>query len=168
MSRILTYTGITILVLAFQLLVLNQVNIHGLLHPFIYPLIIMMLPFSVSRAALLLIGFLLGYIMDMFTGVIGLHMAAASFIAFLRPIIFEVINPKKEDIFDLPNISTQGLGWFGSYTFIMVLLHHSFYFIVEVGSLAFFQWTLLRILCSTALSAGIILLLNLLFRNNRS
>ena len=93
MSKQLTRYALTFIVLlALQILILNNIKLGGYINPYIYILFIMLLPFEIPGWLLLILGFLTGLTMDAFAGTLGMHSTATLFIAFLRPFILSNIS----------------------------------------------------------------------------
>ena len=80
-----------IFLLAFQVLVLSQINLGGkpfsYISIFIYPLFLMFLPFTTPTWLMMLIGFIYGYIIDTFLNTLGMHAATCVFMAYIRSIL---------------------------------------------------------------------------------
>jgi hypothetical protein len=163
MNNPLKYILRALFIIAVQVLILNEVNIKQVVNPFLYPLIILMLPFQIGHATLIAIAFVTGLLIDIFTGTLGMHAASLLIVAFLRPGILSILNPKREDINDQPDIASQGFQWMTSYILLFTVLHHIAYFIIEIGSFSHFGLTLLRILISIFFSSLIMLIWSYLF-----
>jgi hypothetical protein len=148
-----------VVVILFQVLVMNNVMINGYMIPYIYILFILLLPFETPRWVQLLSGFALGFTMDLFAGTPGMHAAACVLIAFIRPYLLELLASR--DGYEpetYPRIHYYGLLWFLKYAVIMVLIHHLALFYLEVFQLKGFFSTLLRVILSTILSTSTIVL----------
>ncbi len=141
-----------------QVLFLNQVQISGFVNPYIYILFILLLPLNAPRYVVLLGGFFVGFCVDIFSNTLGIHAFASVFIAFLRPLIIRAITDREEDMSDYPGLSQNGLVWFLYYTSLMVFLHHSVLFFIEVFTLSDFLGTLYRIILSSLFSIFVIVL----------
>jgi rod shape-determining protein MreD len=148
-----------IIVILFQVLVMDNVMISGYLVPYIYLLFILLMPFETPRWIVLLAGFILGLGIDMFEHTLGMHTASTVLIAFVRPYILNLLAPRdgyEPDTF--PRIHYYGFIWFLKYTLFIVFLHHLALFYLEVFRLQEFLSTLLRVILSTFLSASTIVL----------
>jgi rod shape-determining protein MreD len=148
-----------VVVILFQVLVMDNVMINGYMIPYIYLLFILLLPFETPRWVQLLSGFALGLAMDLFTGTPGMHTAATVLVAFVRPYLLGLLASRdgyEPDTF--PRIHYYGLIWFLKYTVLIVLIHHLALFYLEVFQLKFFFSTLLRVILSTILSTSTIVL----------
>lgn len=141
-----------------QVLILNFIQFSGYINPYIYILFILLLPVSTPRYVLLLLGFFIGLVIDIFSNTPGMHAAATTFIAFARPYIIDLISAREMDKNDFPGVSQYGLVWFLYYSAILVFLHHIFFFYVEVFTFHQFFQTLFRSLLSSVFSVFIIVL----------
>ncbi len=69
-----------------QVLILNKIHVLGFITPFLYIYFLLKLPTGTSRNLLLLLGFTLGIVIDMFSNTPGMNAAACVFLAFVRPL----------------------------------------------------------------------------------
>lgn len=156
--RGIKYALMFLVLLAVQVLFLNQIQFSGYINPYIYILFIMLLPLNMPRYAILLLAFLMGMGVDIFSNSLGVHSFAAVFLAYVRPAIIRVITNREEDMSDYPGLAQTGFRWFLGYAVICVLLHHLVLFYVEVFTLANFLNTLSRALLSSVFSFFVIVL----------
>ncbi len=148
-----------IVVIVFQVLVMDNVMINGYLVPYVYLLFILLLPFETPRWIVLLSGFCLGIGIDLFEHTPGIHTAATVLVAFIRPYVLNLLAPRdgyEPETF--PLISFYGFAWFLKYTVLIVLVHHLALFYLEVFQLQYFLSTLFRVILSSILSASTIVL----------
>ena len=148
-----------IVVVIFQILVMDNVMINGYIVPYVYLLFILLMPFETPRWIVLLAAFMLGLGIDLFEHTLGMHTAATVLIAFVRPYILNLLAPRdgyEPDTF--PRVHYYGFQWFMKYTLLIVFLHHMVLFYLEVFQLQNFLSTLLRVILSSALSASTIVL----------
>lgn len=153
-----------VLLIGFQVLVLNNLEVGLYVHPYIFIMFILTLPFATPRWLIMVLAMLLGLVIDMFNNTPGMQMAACVFLAFVRPFILKALTPVTgyENI-ENPSIFKLGPTWFFIYTFIMVLIHHSAYFFIEVFSFRHLQFTLFNIGLSALFSTALILVFAFLF-----
>jgi rod shape-determining protein MreD len=148
-----------VVVILFQVLVMDNVMINGYMIPYIYILFILLMPFETPRWVQLLSGFALGLAMDLFSGTLGMHAAASVLIAFVRPYLLDLLASR--DGYDpetFPRIHYYGFLWFLKYTALIVVIHHLALFYLEVFQLKHFFSTLLRVILSSILSTSTIVL----------
>jgi rod shape-determining protein MreD len=148
-----------LVVILFQVLVMDNVMINGYLIPQIYLLFILLMPFETPRWMQLVSGFLLGMGIDLFLNTPGMHTFATVAVAFVRPYFLNLLAPRdgyEPDSF--PRIHYYGFLWFLKYTVILVVIHHFILFYLEVFQLNDFLPTLLRVILSSILSTSTIVL----------
>ncbi len=159
MNSILRYTGAFVLLVVLQLLIFNNIEFSGYVNPYVYVMFILILPVSIPSWILLLLGFLTGFVIDIFTGTMGVHTFATVLASFVRPWVLSLNVTAEVAEGDMsPSSSRSGLRWFFIYTVTVVLVHHLALFFVELFSLKHFFHTLLRVLLSTAVTTFFILL----------
>jgi len=153
-----------VLLVLLQVLVLNNMNLMGYMNPYVYILFILLLPADISGSLLLILAFLTGLTVDFFGNTLGLNAAATVLMAFARPGILNVFFKNIEfGQGEEPGISKMGVGKFLRYTFVLVVIHHTAFFFLEVFSFAEFGETLYRIGISSVFSTLIIFILVFLF-----
>ena len=151
-----------------QVLIVNHIRLGGYVHPYIYMIFIILLPINMPKIPLLLTGFSLGLVIDLFMGTLGLHAATTTLIAFCRPAIIRIISgsQKLDNIYE-PTIEHLGFPWFLRYTLCIVILHHFALFLLESFSFRLMGQELLRILLSTPVSIFLILIILYLFKTDK-
>ncbi len=153
-----------IFLILIQALVLNNVGLYNMVNPYLYVLFIILLPLETPLYLLLGISFLMGLSIDTFSNTGGLHAAASTFIAFLRPLILLLITPRGGyEHQTVPNLKSLGFIWFISYASIMVFIHHLLLFNIEVFRFSEFLITLSRTVFSSLFTLILIILSQYLF-----
>jgi len=157
-----------VVLVLFQVLVINHIRLGGYVHPCIYLIFIMLLPVYIPNWQLLLLGFGLGFSVDLFTGTPGLHAGATTLMAFCRPSIIRLISgtQKFENIHE-PNLDQLDSMWFLRYTICMVFVHHFALFFLESFSFHLIGQILLRILISVPISVFLIMMILYIFKANK-
>ena len=148
-----------LVVILFQVLVMDNVMINGYLIPQVYLLFMLLMPFETPRWMQLVSGFLLGMGIDLFLNTPGMHTFATVAVAFVRPYFLNLLAPRdgyEPDSF--PRIHYYGFLWFLKYTVIIVFIHHFILFYLEVFQLNDFLPTLLHVILSSILSTSTIVL----------
>jgi len=124
-----------ILLVFVQVAILNHIYFLGYINPMLYILFIILYPLRKEKASFLIISFLLGLTIDLFSNSGGINAAASLFIAFVRmPILKSIL--KKTDI-DLTLFNIRKTSFTKSITYIATLtfVHHFIIF-----SLSYFNW----------------------------
>jgi len=141
-----------------QVLILNNIQVSGLINPYIYILFILLLPFTIPGYLLLGLSFLLGISIDIFNNTPGIHAGATVLLGFLRPGIAQLISSREIiEKGNTPNMTQLGFASFLKYIVISVLAHHLFLFYAEAFSFGGFFETFVRYVLSSIFSILIIL-----------
>ena len=148
-----------VLLVLVQVLILNHIQLSGYLNPYLYVLFLLLLPFEIRNWLLLLLAFVLGFTVDIFSNTLGMHLAATLFMAYCRPFVLSIIEPRGGyEVGSIPSIRDMGLTWFVSYAGILVLLHHLLLFFLEVFRFSEAWITLGRVFASAACTMLLILI----------
>lgn len=141
-----------------QIAILDNIQLHSYVYINIYILAILILPYSMKKTSVLLIAFLIGIVIDLVNNTMGIHAAASTFLAYLRPRLL-ILTSNREQIDDIQGAQkVSDFSWFFKYTFISVLAFNVVLIWAEAFTFANFTITLLRILCSMLASCFFIFL----------
>ncbi len=165
MINIIPQNIIRFIILVFvQVIILNKIQFSGFVNPFIYILFIILLPFETPSWLLLILGFITGITIDLFSGTIAMHTIATTLTAYFRPFILTLFAPRDGyESRTSPTLKYYDLFWIIRYTIVLVLIHHSCLFFVEVFRFSGFFYTILRILLSSFFTFILIIISQLLF-----
>ena len=154
--NIIRFIGLVLL----QIAVFDNLRFGNYIHPCIYVIFILLMPFDTPTWKLMINGFLIGFVVDIFNGTPGLNASATVFMSYLRPFIID-ITTRKSDIEgkNEPSIFDMGLQWFMIYSFLLLVIHNLFLFGMEAFSIKLFGVVLLEVLLSVPISLIIIILL---------
>jgi len=159
MNSILKYAGSFVVLITLQLLLFNNIEFSGYVNPFVYIMFILILPVSIPSWILLLLSFLTGFVIDIFSGTMGVHVFATVLAGFVRPWALSLnVTTEVSDHDMSPSSYKSGLRWFLIYIVIVVLVHHLALFYIEIFTFRNFFHTLLRVLLSTAVTAFFIVI----------
>lgn len=148
-----------IVLLVVQVLVFDNLGFGTYIHPYVYVLFVLLLPFDTPKWRLLIDGFLIGMAVDIFNGTPGLNAGATVFMAFMRPFIIGITSRKSDiDGKNAPTVTEMGLQWFAVYALLLILLHNLVLFWLEAFSIKLLG----LIIAETLLSAPVTLLLIIL------
>ena len=152
------------IILFFQVLVLQRVVLFNTAFCLLYISFLFLLPVETNRLVLLLMGFILGFGVDLFYESLGLHMFACVFIMYFRNLWLNTITPQGGyDANAIPALSLGGLQWFLVYITPLVFVHHAMLFFMEAGGFGYFWFTLLKVVASSMFTIIAILLVQYLF-----
>lgn len=117
--------------IALQVLVLDSIQFMGLFLPFVYVYPILHLPANMRTHWVVLVSFMTGMVVDVFSNTPGMHASAATLLGFLRYPVLRLFV-LKEDL-GMRNVQSEWLGWsvYWKYAALLVLLHHVSLFLLE-------------------------------------
>jgi hypothetical protein len=158
-----------ILILLLQVLVLKRIGLstswlwqYGDI--FLYPVIVLLLPFRISRHYAILIGFVIGLIIDMFYDTIGVHAFALTATAYARGLLLAYLEPRGGYQLSMsPTIFSMGLNWVLTFTVFSLLIHTFLYFTAEIFTFVYIGQILLKTLITLILSMLVVTGYHLLF-----
>jgi hypothetical protein len=159
----------------FALFILIQVFIlfkvppmHRFITPYLYFLFILWLPFNLPRFWLTAIGFIYGLTLDYFTNTPGLHAAACTLIAYVRPFVINLLISQEgsDKNYTSPSITSMGWAPYATYVLVLTLLHHTWLVFLEWLSLGSFIYFAGKVVATTGISLLLILVTELLFYRN--
>jgi hypothetical protein len=115
-----------------QVFILKDLVLFGYAFCFLYVFFMLGLPHEVPTIPLLLIGFFLGLLIDLFYDSLGMHAGSTVLLAFFRnPWIKAIMPTGGYDDNVPPTILNMGLGWHLLYCLPLVLIHHSAFFYID-------------------------------------
>lgn len=143
-----------------QVVVLDHLDVaNGWMVPYLYVLFLLMLPFELPAWSVLVIGAVTGLTIDLFSSTPGMHMSACLVMMYARVQLLRFIAPREGYEYGMrPTIPRMGLAWFLTYAGLLILVHHSWLFTVEMHRLDGFFSTFLRAVLSAAFTLGLCIL----------
>jgi hypothetical protein len=153
-----------------QVLIFNQLEFGFGIHLMIYPLFIMLLPFDIGIFPMLLLAFGLGISIDAFSDTFGLHASSLVMMAYFRPIIFKAFSQREGyDPLKEPSLFDMGTRWFVLVYGYLLLIHHFWFFLIEIFRLNEVLWILQNTALSILFSFSVsLLILTLISRKSRT
>ena len=139
-----------------QVLIFSKFDLFGIYDPYICVVFILIFPIKVHRIVFLIISFVFGITLDLFSSSYGINAAAFLLIAFIRPYILNFVFGS---FFD-PHGVKMMKHYLGNssvyqkiiYLFIIIFLHHLFMFSLEVFSLNQFSLIFIKTINTSFLS----------------
>lgn len=150
-------TGRFLLLLLLQVLLINNLQFLGVCHPYIYIFSLLVMPITLPRWADMLIGGVVGLILDMFCNSLGVHIAACIMLMYVRPYLIGAYVSDRERLTDEIDVRSIGVVNFVKYTILLVLLHHTMVFFLTAWSVQHFWFTLLEVVVSSIVSILLII-----------
>ena len=151
--KVLWFIGLILL----QVLILNHIHILGIATPFLYIYFILKLPSGISRNVLMLLAFLLGLLIDVFSNTPGMNAAATVFLAFIRPVYLRLFTPR--DLLDsiTPSFKAMGISSFTKYVVVATFTQQFALLSIEFFSLSTLWILLFRIVACSILTIACIM-----------
>ena len=145
------------LVMLLQVLLFDQLQLLGVCHPYIYILCLLMMPITLPHSADMIIGAVVGLIMDIFCNSLGVHTASCIFIMFIRPYLIGAIVNDKDRLNEQITLRTLGMEALLKYVVILVLAHHLMVFLLAAWSWSHIGFVLMETIVSSLITISIIL-----------
>jgi hypothetical protein len=119
-----------------------------------------------NKFLVLLLAFLLGFTIDLFSFTPGIHAAASVLTAFIRPFALSLYSPRDGyEINKELGSKTYGNIWFISYALTLITPHHILLFLMEASVLSYMPLAFLKAITSTITTLIFVYLGNLFFVN---
>lgn len=167
-KTILNFTILFILFVLAQAILFNHLDIFGVAVPLVFIFWIIILPVNTGLNKVLILSFLLGFCVDLFSDTPGMNALACTILAGLRLPVLRLYFPREDDMTNpIPSIRSLGVGVFAKYSFTATLVYCALYYSIEAFSF-FSIWRLVySIIASTLTSFLIIFVIATLFNRDR-
>ena len=145
------------ILLLVQVMVLNHIHFFNCATPLLYVYMVLLFPRNYPRWAELLLCFVMGFIVDVFSDTPGVSMASMILLGLLQPTVLSTFM-QRDSADDLkPSMRSMGTYKFGYYAIMMVLIYCVTFFSLETFN--FFNWLqwIESVVGSTILSVILIL-----------
>ena len=127
---------LSLFLIFLQVLIFDRINLFGFMNPSIYIIVLITHRYDLDQFNYIVVGFLLGFIMDILSQSAGSHSLSCVTISFIRPLINKFsLGPNYED-FSSPFsdgilISNKVL-----YCFLITIIHQ-----IILNAYSYFNWT---------------------------
>lgn len=159
--RIAFFFGMVLL----QVVLFSKMSIGGYV-PYVYVLFILRFPIRYNKSLLVFVSFLLGLCLDFFFNSGGVHAAASTFIAYVRPQALRFSFGRNYEYQTLKLTKVKQSARI-AYISMLVFLHHIVLFFLETFSFNFILFTLKSVFFSSIYTILMCLLLINLFKNRK-
>lgn len=121
-----------ITLLALQVFVFNHVHIFGYAVPMPYVYFLAILPAITPHWAYVLLGFVMGLMLDLFTNTPGMAAGSLTFVGLITPWVLKLFRPRDTDDEDFePSHHTMEWGGFMRFLGTLTLVHCILFFVLE-------------------------------------
>ena len=155
-----------IILLLVQVVICNNINFLGYINPYIYIIFIFLFPIRDNRLVLLLLSFLIGMLVDMFSDSGGVHAAAAVCLAYARPVLLKTSFGMLYEHHSIKFSNTE-IGSLITYIAFGTVLHHFILFSFEIFNISNILLILKKTLFSSIFTILLSVLIIILFSRNR-
>jgi len=147
-----------------QVVIFQKIYLSLYCVPFFYTMFLITLPIHTNKYLILILGFLVGGLMDIFYYTSGIHTASTTLISYLRYYWLKIIEPpERYEENQLPVVANTNRDWFLKYITPLVFLHHLNLFTLEAFSLRYLLEIILRTFCSSVVAIALIYFFHLIF-----
>ncbi len=155
-----------VLLLIAQVLIFNDLGFWGFINPMIYVLFVYWYPLRSNRSVFLVLSFLLGFTIDVFSDTLAMHATALLTITFLRPLIMRFTFGAAVELQAFTFKNTTRLQRI-SFLAILIFVHHTIFYSLEILSFSHFLLILKKILFIGIASLILSILTSSLFADNK-
>lgn len=143
--------------IVLQVMLFNHLQLAYVINTFPYIFIVISFPNSMNNIARTLVGFILGFIIDMLCGTWGVHTIATTLAAFIQPMLMKLIALPEQ--LDRKAPSFRVMRWkFLEYTSLLVFIHHVVLFSLETFDITLWSWVLIKAVVSSIVTILIVML----------
>ncbi|MAU37689.1 MAG: rod shape-determining protein MreD [Flavobacteriales bacterium] len=159
------YLGLIPLFVLLQVLVLNEILFFAYINPYLYLTLIISIPLKTPNWLLLFYAFLIGFLIDLFSGSLGFHSTATVFIAFIKIGLAKITIPYNilEDMDEI-TLNKIGSKSYIVFSFLMILIHNSLLFSLEY---LYFNLQILGKIISSSIVTLVLVLILETFKNSK-
>ena len=155
--KFLQEIGRLLFIFVLQVLLFDHLHIGSLGMVMMYILFLINLPIRIPRWAEMLIGLLVGIMMDIWHSSLGIHIAACVALSFVRPLLLNNAVQDIERIKDNISVQTIGRIEYTKCAVILTIMHHFIVFSLETWNIQFWWIVILQTLISSAMTLCVIL-----------
>lgn len=159
---ILRHIGIALLLILFQVFLIDEINFGFLIKPMPYVFLFLLLPFTYNEYLKLAFAFFTGFIIDILSDTYGMNTAASLLMVFTRRYwdgTIETESLEREGSRYI-NPETKGVSYYLIYSGVLIAIHHFYFFALQYFKFSAF----LKILSTTVLSSIVTLLILIIIR----
>lgn len=139
-----------LLLISAQGVIFNHLVLFNVAVPLVFIYLIIMLPVTLGTNLSVLLGFLSGLAVDLFSDTPGVNALACTVLAFARKPLFHLYMSFDDDLAGRsPSSRTMGVGAYAKFVFTMALAYCLMVFTIEAFQFVNLQLTVLRVVAST-------------------
>ena len=152
------YIFFAFIIITLQLIMFNNVNFLGFINPWIYIILIIIIPQSIKDNYLIIIAFLIGILLDSLFSTSGINTIPLISVAWLRNYILKkIFSGKNYDKKKFISIKNNGFNLYLKYVTLMVLIHHGILILVDYINFIKISEIIIKTILSSIVSIIIIM-----------
>jgi len=151
---ILLYILCLLLAVVLQVLLFNHLSLFGGV-AFVYAIALLKAPVELNRVIQIVMGFLVGFVVDVFCNTPGMHSLTAVSVMALRDVILHLFNNDPEFKSGTVSMDQIGTSTYARFSLSIIALHSILLYIIESFTLFNFPVLLTKVFISVALTFGI-------------
>ena len=162
----LNLTARFVILVLVQVLILSHIDFLGYINPYPYVLFILLYPANNNRTLFVILAFLLGLSVDIFSDSGGVHAAACLTIAYIRPLFLKF---SFGTVYDYQSIKFDHIDFGNKLTYFsaLVFIHHLMMFSMEIFNISKIILILEKTLFSGIFTILLCLIITTLFSPKR-
>ena len=155
------------ILLLTQALVFNHIHLLGYITPLVIGYMVVCMHRNTSRLAVLVWGFAIGLLFDMFSNTAGMGAASCTLIAMIQPVLLERLSPRDSAENLTPSFASLGFWNYVFYVFLLMAVLHGCFYLLDAFTLTDWPLTLISISGGSVLTTLIIIFIELLIRTKK-
>ncbi len=133
-----------VLLVLTQVLIFNNLHFLGYINPMVYVIFFYWYPIKGNRALFMVISFLLGFCIDVFSDTLALHSLASLTVAYARPVLMRFcfgVNYEFQNFSFKNTTKVQRITFLG----LLIFIHQMVFFSLEILSISHFLLILKKV-----------------------
>ncbi|MBP5375785.1 MAG: rod shape-determining protein MreD [Bacteroidaceae bacterium] len=161
-SNVLMRIGRLFILLLLQVLVFNHIHLFGYITPLVIGYMVVCFHRGSSRVEILIWAFAIGLLFDIFSNTAGMAAAACTLIAMIQPLLLNRMAPRDAEEGFIPSFTTLKFWNYTFYVFLLMLVLHGCFYLLDAFTLMDWQLTLVSIGGSSVFATLIIICIELI------
>lgn len=168
MNKNIVISFLLFVIMIFLQIVCNRICLFNIAVPFVYIYFILRLPMTLSVNWVMLLSFLIGLTIDIFSNTLGVNALSCTIMGAMRKPIFSLYFPRENEMSNpIPSITTLGVVNYIKYLSTLTFIFCFFVFMIQLFTFNNFLLTILRIIGSALLTSIILFGFDSLATTNR-
>ena len=157
-----------ILILLFQIILCNNIHVFGYGVPIVLPFLTLKFHRGTSRESLLIWGFILGLIFDVFSNTMGKGMATCTLLGMMQPFLLRLFSPNESVDMSVPSFKSMGFDRYLYYVFSNMLVFHLVFYLLEDFSMQHVKTTIVGALVGTVLAFLLVVVVDAMIPSDKN